>query len=142
MMPNKLDGKSTASRPRFGLWMAEAPAGVAWLSSLLYPTDLRLNCQKTVSGLRREPGLSARGIWASLFWKAATSRPVSLTSGRRVGRWITSGQGASCRRQRKGKGRACCRGNSAAPPHPHPALVQNRSCSSLLLFIFNSQGMD
>lgn len=40
----------------------------------------------TVSGLSRGTRalqlFSAREIWASLFWKAVMSRPVSLTSGK------------------------------------------------------------
>ena len=142
MMPNKLDGKPTASRQRFGLWMAEGPAGVTWLSSLLYPTDLRLNCPKTVSGLRRGTrALSQRDLGFSVL-ESSNVTPSVTYFWQMGGPMDNFGTGGLVPEAAQRERRAGCRGNTAAPPHPHPTLVQNHSLRSLLLFIFNSEGMD
>ena len=74
-----------------GLVSALQTSQKGWFGSrsLLYSTAFPpLNCliRVTVSGLRRGTRalqlFSAREIWASLFWKAIMSRPVSLTSGK------------------------------------------------------------
>lgn len=139
------DAKQTgwkASSQRFGLWMAEGPAGgsVAQFSAL--STDLRLNCPETVSGFRRGTrALSQRDLGFSVL-ESSNIMP-SVTYFRQTGGPMDNfGTGGLVPEAAQREGRACCRGNSAAPPHPHPMLVQNRSLSSLLLFIFNSEGMD
>ena len=140
MMPNKLDGKPAASRQRFGLWMAEGPAGgsVAQFSAL--STDLRLNCPETVSDFRREfsalstdlrlncpetvPGfrrgtraLSQRDLGFSVL-ESSNIMP-SVTYFRQTGGPMDNfGTGGLVPEAAQREGRACCRGNSAAP-HTH-----------------------